>query len=320
MKQTVSRVRSIFSAIATWVAAGRRRLAPSAFAVVALGWIFCPLAQGADLRLANGIGLHYETSGAGNVPVILVHGYGMSSAVWEKALPLFPPGYRCFAVDLPGFGHSDKPESGYSCAELAEDIRQFMDALNLPKAVLIGHSFGGLVIQHFAALHPERVLALVPSNTNAATLPPRGISPAVEQRIQSYGSTDENRKVFSAAIPRYFDAAHVSAGDVERFVAVGLQASNAALRETLKANYTTPAIPAGQLASLRAPVLILVTTHDPFGTFDNAVAMSDALPNSTIHVITRCGHSPMWEKPSEFAGAVAGFLKASGIRGKPRRK
>jgi pimeloyl-ACP methyl ester carboxylesterase len=52
-----------------------------------------------------------------------------------------------------------------------------------------------------------------------------------------------------------------------------------------------------------------VTTHDPFGTFDQAIAMSDALPNSSIEVIARCGHSPMWEKPLEFAKTVAAFLK-----------
>ena len=55
------------------------------------------------------------------------------------------------------------------------------------------------------------------------------------------------------------------------------------------------------------------TTHDPFGTFDQAVAMSDALPNSRIRVIERCGHTPIWKKPAEFAGIVAEFLKTSGL-------
>jgi pimeloyl-ACP methyl ester carboxylesterase len=270
--------------------------------------------HGADVRLANGIRLHYESSGSGGIPVVLVHGYGMSSAVWEKTLPLLPSGYRWLAVDLRGFGRSDKLEGGYRCQELAEDIAAFLDALGISKAVLIGHSFGGLVIQHFAARHPERVRALVLSNTFAAALPPRGLTPAVEKRINGYGSADRNRKIFAAAVPRYFDASNVTAGDIERLVTIGLQAGNPALRETLKANYTTPAIPAPQLAAVRAPVLILVSTHDPFGTFDQAVAMSDALSNSRIRIFTRCGHTPMWEKPLEFAGTVGDFLKTSGLR------
>ena len=285
-----------------------------AFTMVAASWILSPFAQGADIHLANGIRLHYETSGTGGTPVVLVHGYSMSSAVWEKVLPLFPSDHRLFAVDLRGFGRSDKPKSGYSCPELSDDIAAFLDAMGISKAVLIGHSFGGLLIQHFAARHPERLLALVLSNTFAATLPPKGLTPAVEQRINGYGSVDENRKVFSTAIPRYFDAANVTREDIERFIEVGLESGNPALRETLKANYTTPAIPASQHAAVRVPVLILVTTHDPFGTFDQAVAMSDALLNSRIQVIAQCGHSPMWEKPSEFARTVAEFLTASGLR------
>lgn len=271
-----------------------------------------PSARGGDVRLASGVRLHYETSGGGKIPVVLVHGYGMSSAVWEKVLPLLPSGYRWLAVDLPGFGRSDKPENGYSCPELAEDIAAFLDTLGISRAVLIGHSFGGLVIQHFAARHPERVTALVLSNTFAAGLPPKGLTPAVEKRIKGYGSAEENRKIFSATVPRYLDAANVAAGDIERFVTIGLQAYNPALRETLRANYTTPAIPAPKLAAVQAPVLILASAHDPFGTFDQAVAMSDAFPDSRIRVFTRCGHTPMWEKPQEFAGTVAEFLKPAG--------
>lgn len=287
----------------------RKRFMLPVFAVIFLVCLLCSFAQAADIRLSNGIRLYYETSQGGDIPVVLVHGYGMSSAVWEKVLPLFPSDYRLLAVDLPGFGRSDKPENGYSCAELGEDIKEFLDALGIPKAVLIGHSFGGRVAQQFAALHPDRILALVLSDTFACTIQPQGLSPAVEQRINSYGSADENRKIFSSSIPRYFDAANVTPKDIERFVNVGLQAGNSALRETLKANYTTPAIPAEQFASFRAPVLIIVTTHDPFGPFDHAVAMSDAFPNSAIQAISHCGHSPMWEKPSEFVGIVSEFLK-----------
>jgi len=268
------------------------------FTMVAASWILSPFAQGADIRMANGVRLHYETAGTGDIPVVLVHGYGMSSAIWEKALPLFPSNYRLFAVDLRGFGRSDKPENGYSCPELADDIGAFLDALGLSRAVLIGYSFGGLVTQHFAARHPGRVRALVLSNAWAAALPPKGLTLALEQRINGYGSAEENRKVFSAAIPRYFDAANVTAKDIEHFVEVGLQASNAALRGTLKANYTTPAIPAQQLAAVRAPVLILVATHDPFGPFDHAVAMS-AMPFRTVAsrqspaaATAPCGKSP----------------------------
>lgn len=231
----------------------------------------------------------------------------MSSAVWQKVMPLFPARYRIFTIDLKGFGRSG-PGSGYGCFDLADDIASFMDALHLPRAVLIGHSYGGQVIQHFAARYPERLIGLVLCNTVAATLEPEGITPDATKRIDSYGTPADNRALFSQSVPRYFDAANLSPGDIDLFIGIALQADNCALREALIANYTAPALPAGQFAALNAPVLIVVTTHDPFGPFEHAVAMTDAFPTSRIEVITRCGHTSMWERPAEFASKVVSFL------------
>ena len=265
--------------------------------------------------MINGIHLHCEMCGAGNVPVVMVHGYSMSSVIWGKVMPLFGPAYRLHAIDLKGFGRSDKPEAGYSCRKLAEDIRAFMDGIGIACAVLIGHSFGSLVLQHFAVSYPERVRALVLCNAQAAALPPKGLTPLIEERLEGYGSIEDNRSVFSTNMHRYFDAANVSRADIDRFIGIGMQASTVALRDALVANYTTPAIAVEDLAAVRAPVLIVVTTHDPFGAFDQAVAMSDSLPNSRIAVIERCGHSPMWEKPMEFVRIVKAFFRDAGVRG-----
>ena len=267
----------------------------------------------AYIHLPGSVRLHYVESGNGDTPVVLLHGYSMSSVVWEKTMPLFPAETRALAIDLRGFGRSDKPESGYTCAELADDTVEFLNSLSIPKAVLIGHSFGGQVAQSFAAKYPERLIALVLCDTVAATLPPEGLSRFVAARISGYGSPDMNRRVFRASIPRYFDSRNVTPEDIERFIEIGLQAGNTALRECLKANYATPAIPVQQFAAVQAPALIVVATHDPFGAFDHAIAMSDALPNSRIAVIPRCGHTPMWERPSEFAAAITEFLKSSGL-------
>lgn len=75
--------------------------------------------------------------------MVLVHGYGMSSAVWEKAMPLFPPECRLFALDLRGFGRSDKPEGVYGAPELAEDVAAFLDSVDISQAVLVGPAAAG---------------------------------------------------------------------------------------------------------------------------------------------------------------------------------
>ena len=96
--------------------------------------------------------------------------------------------------------------------QMVEDLSAFLDALNLPKAVFVGHSFGGCILQHFAVRYPARLQALILSNTNACNLIPQGITAGVQARLDGYGTEAQNREIFSRTVPRYFDPANVSAG------------------------------------------------------------------------------------------------------------
>jgi pimeloyl-ACP methyl ester carboxylesterase len=163
------------------------------------------------VKLANGLDMAYRRSGRGPVSVVLVHGYSLSSAEWVKVLPLLPEDrYTAYAVDLRGFGDSGKPEDGNEFKQLIADLAAFMDAKGLPRAVMIGHSMGGALLQDFVLAHPERVSALVLSDAFARNEPPIGISESVRKRIDGYGGADNNRRVFEAAMPHYFDAGNVS--------------------------------------------------------------------------------------------------------------
>lgn len=266
------------------------------------------------IKLMNGIRLHYRTSEAGQIPVIFVHGYSLSSVVWEKAQILLPARYRSFAYDLRGFGLSDKPEEGYGYDELVEDLAQFLRLLKIRQAVFVGHAFGATLLQRFVVRYPDRVLAMVLLSSTAATLPPKGIDDDVRERLAGYGTKEANRAILQKAIPRYFDPVNVTREDLEHFVEVGLLAGSAALRKTLETFCTAPAIPPEECAAIKAPTLIVVGTHDPYGTFDQAIAMSDAMPKSKIAVMARCGHSPMWEKPIEFVKLVTEFLGDNGLK------
>jgi pimeloyl-ACP methyl ester carboxylesterase len=228
--------------------------------------------------------------------------------MWANVLPGLPAAWRAYAPDIRGFGQSDKPASGYTYEVLVEDLAAFLDALSLPKAVFVGHSFGGCILQHFAVRYPDRLSALILSNTYACNLPPRGITAGVQARLDGYGTEAQNREIFNRTVPRYFDPANIAPQDIERFVAMARQAGNPALKQTLITMYASPAIPSQGLAAIQAPTLIIVGAHDPYGTFDQAVALSDCIPNSRIAVVPRCGHSPMWEKPQEYVGILTDFL------------
>jgi pimeloyl-ACP methyl ester carboxylesterase len=89
------------------------------------------------------IDIYYEDYGAGK-PVVLIHGWPLSSSSWEKQIPsLMEAGYRVIAYDRRGFGHSSKPASGYNYDTLAEDLNKIMTKLNLRDATLVGFSMGG---------------------------------------------------------------------------------------------------------------------------------------------------------------------------------
>jgi pimeloyl-ACP methyl ester carboxylesterase len=87
--------------------------------------------------------LSYEDHGSGR-PVVLIHGWPLSSASWEKQVPaLLVAGYRVISYDRRGFGYSSKPTSGYDYDTFAKDLHQIMTTLDLRDAALVGFSMGG---------------------------------------------------------------------------------------------------------------------------------------------------------------------------------
>jgi pimeloyl-ACP methyl ester carboxylesterase len=109
----------------------------------------------------NDVKLHYLDWGGEGQAVLLLHGLGDTAHIFDDFAPGLTPRFRVIALTRRGHGQSDKPESGYDTATLVEDIRQFLDALKIDRAVLIGHSLAGDELTRFAAIHGQRVIKLV---------------------------------------------------------------------------------------------------------------------------------------------------------------
>src|ERR1700747_1884392 len=89
------------------------------------------------------IELYYEDHGSG-VPIVLIHGYPLSGASWEKQVPaLLDAGYRVITYDRRGFGRSSQPAGGYNYDTFAEDLRKLVKHLELRDFALVGFSMGG---------------------------------------------------------------------------------------------------------------------------------------------------------------------------------
>lgn len=117
-----------------------------------------------DRANLNGINVHFHVEGHGP-DVLLIHGWSSSRWMWEGLSAALARSFRCWSLDLPGFGDSDKPEEAwYTIPNYTEVVYHFAETMGLRRARVIGHSMGGLIALDYAATHAERVARLVAIN------------------------------------------------------------------------------------------------------------------------------------------------------------
>src|SRR5262245_52074341 len=118
-------------------------------------------------------------------PVLLLHGFPDSSRLWRNQVPaLVRAGYRAIAPDLRGFGESDRPEAAedYAIARSVADVLAILDALEVPRANVVGHDWGAALAWLVAAFAPDRVERLVVLSVGHPNVRDRSI----EQREKSW--------------------------------------------------------------------------------------------------------------------------------------
>ena len=106
----------------------------------------------------------------GSPPILALHGLASNARWWDLVAAPLSPRWRILAPDLRGHGRSDRPESGYSFAEVVDDLRGLVDAAGLDQLIVAGHSWGASVALWFAAAAPERVLGCVCVDGGAGSL------------------------------------------------------------------------------------------------------------------------------------------------------
>jgi pimeloyl-ACP methyl ester carboxylesterase len=139
--------------------------------------------------------LYYEDHGSGK-PVVLIHGWPLSGASWEKQVPaLLDAGYRVISYDRRGFGHSSKPTSGYDYDTLADDLHKLITKLDLYDVTLVGFSMGGGEVARYLGTRRKRVskavfMAAIPPFLLKTSDNPAGVESNVFDGIKKSISTD----------------------------------------------------------------------------------------------------------------------------------
>ncbi len=281
-----------------------------------------PLAERvrADYVNAGGLRTFYLESGEGT-PVILLHGLGATNASMLPTLGALAGDYRILAPDNPGFGESDKPVRAYHPVFFARWVRDFMDALGIERAILIGNSMGGRIALETALRFPDRVDRLVLFAPSMAWkrfrqfVPvARVLSPqlaALPLRLPRMQVLRTLKMMFadSRVLPQtWHDAA------VDEFLRVFREPrARIAFFSAAKQIYLeTPGGEKGfwnRLPAMKHDALFLWGDKDLLVPASFARHATDALPHARSIILRDCGHVPQFEHDDETHVLVRSFLR-----------
>jgi pimeloyl-ACP methyl ester carboxylesterase len=264
-------------------------------------------AQSAALRApVPGGELVYEISGTGD-PIVLLHGAFMDRRSWDAQVPALSSRFRVIRYDIRPFGESTVPEQAYS---VPDDLLRLLDHLKIPKAHLVGHSFGGGVALDFALLHPERVATLT-----LVSAPPNGFAPPDEDRKLVEG-------IFAAA--KQGDEALVRAWVAHPMWAEATRQPELAktLEEMTRRNLRAfrlpfapyvPVTPAaiGRLSSVKVPTFIIVGDRDMASIQRASAQMAQEIPGAKLHVVRGADHALPLGWAREFNEALVAFVSSA---------
>jgi pimeloyl-ACP methyl ester carboxylesterase len=267
------------------------------------------------LYTVDGMRLHCYDGGPADAPaLVFVHGLGDEADTWRHLLPALADRHRVLALDLPGFGRSDKPYRAYTLAFFARTIEALLHTAGVGRAILVGHSMGAAIVQRLALARPAlaRHLVLIDGGLPIESRPPPpalllfltpGLGEVAYTRLRR--SQDE---AYATLRPYYFDLDNLPDGD-RAFLRDRVWArvwSNGQRRAFLSAlrwlviDGTTRATDfRTRLHGLATSCRIIWGEDDLIHPRIAGEALAGLLPNARFDTIPRCGHLPHQERPED---------------------
>lgn len=245
---------------------------------------------------------------AGRPPLVLLHGIGGRASGWAPVQRICAAAaYDSLAWDMPGYGHSPMVDP-YDFDGLADALAALLDAQGIARAVLVGHSMGGMVALQMWARHPERVAALV----LAASSPAFG-----------HGSGDFQQAFIAqrlAPIEAGRSLAEVAERLIPAMVAPGHDGPGLALAKACMGSLTPAAYKAAlgalvrfeqraALPTITVPTLCMAGEHDTTATPAVVQRMADKIPQAQYQCLPGAGHLLTFEQPDSFGRALLSFLQ-----------
>ena len=256
----------------------------------------------------NNSRIYYEIAGIGE-PIVLIHGWSFDTRCWDNQFEIFSKEYRVLRYDLRGFGRSSLPDSGQPYSH-TEDLVSLLEYLNIKKAHIVGHSFGGKIAFDFVLTYPEKVISLILPDA-AMDVPGLDVPQEVISWIRDTWkagkeeSVEQAKKVWINGSPLKPAMNNPrSALIVKQMI---MDYSGWHWTHDDPCNYPEP-FPLERLNEINVPTLILVGKLDPKIYHDWADIQKKYIPNSQKEIITNSGHALNIENPEMFNKLVLKFL------------
>lgn len=263
------------------------------------------------------IDLYYEDHGTGK-PVVLIHGWPLSSASWERQThALLAAGYRVITYDRRGFGRSSQPNEGYDYDTLAKDTWQIIEHLNLEGVTLVGFSMGGgEVARYLGKYNTGRVTkavfmaSIVPALRKSGDNPD-GVDPSVFEGIKK-GIEADRFHFLDGFLKNFYNKQLVGGTDISD------AAIHASFNIATASSYSAflNCVDAwledfrGDIAQIRIPVLVIHGDSDQILPIDaTGRRTAELIPNAILHVIKGGPHGLNWTHATEVNTALLEFLR-----------
>ena len=250
---------------------------------------------GANLKLA-----YVEQGNPAGVPVIFLPGYSDSAPSYLPLMAELPQTYRLIALTQRGHGDSDKPEEGYETARYADDLAAFMNAMVIPRAIVVGHSFGTLVALRFAIDRPGKVLGLGLLGGFGTLVGNPGVEELWTAVSGLPGVIDPQfvREFQESTLARPIPAEHLESAIAESRK-MPYRVWKSLLRSLLQDDFSR------EIARIAAPTLAIWGEQDGFARRSDQDLFLSAIRNAELVSFPEAGHAMHWEDPAGTADVLA---------------
>lgn len=236
----------------------------------------------------NGGLIHYEAFGRGK-PVVFIHGWLGSWRYWMRTMEALAPDYRTYALDLWGFGDSDKSKDRYSVVDYTSLIHDFMGQLGIVNASLVGHSLGAIVALHVASQEPSLISRLA-----AVSLP---VTPhAVNSRLRDFSSNSVRSKMFWWRHITYKEVQQEVEKAADNVIPLSVESALQVDTQTL-------------VEKVHQPTLIIYGEKDSVIDPEPARILNGARPSLRPIGLADSKHFPMLEEANKFNRLLKDFLE-----------